>query len=610
MPTRPREHQLEGISIRFFEGLLPPQWVCRRKDSDYGVDLEVEVFEDDGRSTSLTFIVQIKATDDLKKERSMSITLDRLRYLAGHDAPSMIVRYCEPAKTLNFMWISNVFAQIGNPETKTVTVNFNASDAWSFDTPQAVHRTLKVYRKLRHPSSNVSIGLTAETDGMCAEERFVLKHAVSQICDATGAVVSSSDYSECVPVSVWIDQNVLRVEIDVITSVTDQLDDITTPYILSSLVYALAFLTGQYGFKSQFRDLVRLIHERDFTTHSRFVAAAVAGFALDRPEISADLASRNGLHNVPDVHYWDYFNSIMKSELPVEERKPAVERLISETITSNLNLPESEQAAFHYNLANFYMNSGDYLSAVRQFNVARKKASIYLKRPYFLRELAACLFFNRRYAKAAELYLVAFEIDGGSQVGICAGDALLYSGHFAVATDTYQRTIEFAVSEEKAFDQSEAMLKVWLSEWVAEFYNVNEWTDKGRLSDRETWMNVIDSSLSNDRFDDALAAALMEGFLADGDEGLWADAVAFAFNTEDTQLWYATLSCAIWRCGYEVYAKFRNSMKESGVSPTFIEHLDELVESFVEQRAAQKASGYTMRFVNTEDVKALFELVV
>lgn len=609
MPTRPREHQIEGISIRFFESLLPPQWVCRRKESDYGVDLEVEVFDKNGQSTSLTFIVQIKATDDPQKERSMSISLDRLSYLAGHDAPSMIARYCEPTKTLHFMWISNVFAQVGRPDTKTVTVKFSGSDIWEPVKAQEIFRSLKVYRRLRSRSGEVPFGLSIEADGLSVDEKFVLNHGLSQICDSTAAVVRSADVDNCVPVSIRVFDNILRVEVDVLASVSGRIDELTTPNVLPKLIYALAFLAGQFSFKSQFTELVRLIHERSFTTQSRLVSSAVAGLAMDKPDIAADLASWNELHTELDQHYWSYFASIMKAGMPKEETKLAAERFLSETMASNLHLPVEARSAFHRNLANFYMTAQEHLLAVRQFNVARKMAPIYLSRAYFLKEFAACLFLRRHYTKAAELYLVAFRLDGGSQVGICAGDALLYSGHFAVATDTYQRAIEYAVLEKKTFDELEATLKSWLSDWVKEHYGFNQWTGKDCLSDRAIWMDVIDRSLDETCFESALAAALMEGFLADGDEGLWADAIAFAFNTKNDQLMIATLSCAIWRFGYDVYALFRGAMKDNGFPSIAIERMDEIADSLVDQKKNHELKGFTMRFMNTEDTKASFEIV-
>lgn len=82
LSKRTRSHRLEDISINKFNSLLPDLWVCRRKGKDYGVDLEVEIFDDDGDTTGLMFYVQLKATDNPKLERSVSMKVDRLNYLS------------------------------------------------------------------------------------------------------------------------------------------------------------------------------------------------------------------------------------------------------------------------------------------------------------------------------------------------------------------------------------------------------------------------------------------------------------------------------------------------------------------------------------------------
>jgi hypothetical protein len=44
MVRRTREHILETLSERLFASMLPAEWTCQRSQSDYGVDLRVEIF--------------------------------------------------------------------------------------------------------------------------------------------------------------------------------------------------------------------------------------------------------------------------------------------------------------------------------------------------------------------------------------------------------------------------------------------------------------------------------------------------------------------------------------------------------------------------------------
>jgi hypothetical protein len=65
LPRRPRAHVLETLSRQHVEGVFPPEWVCRRVEDDYGLDMRVEIVADE-EVTGLEFSVQLKATDRLK----------------------------------------------------------------------------------------------------------------------------------------------------------------------------------------------------------------------------------------------------------------------------------------------------------------------------------------------------------------------------------------------------------------------------------------------------------------------------------------------------------------------------------------------------------------
>ena len=63
MPKRPKQHQVEDLSVVAFRKTLPRQWIYREKDKDYGIDGEVEIFDENDTATGIVFYVQLKATD-------------------------------------------------------------------------------------------------------------------------------------------------------------------------------------------------------------------------------------------------------------------------------------------------------------------------------------------------------------------------------------------------------------------------------------------------------------------------------------------------------------------------------------------------------------------
>ncbi len=65
MPNRHKNHITETKSVKIFLQMMPDHWVVRDlSERDYGIDLLVEIFEQNGDATGITFCVQLKGTKD------------------------------------------------------------------------------------------------------------------------------------------------------------------------------------------------------------------------------------------------------------------------------------------------------------------------------------------------------------------------------------------------------------------------------------------------------------------------------------------------------------------------------------------------------------------
>lgn len=105
MPARPRSHQIEDQSRLAFARALPPSWTVERVVHDYGLDLRVEIFQDD-RPTGLFFFVQLKATDRLPSKRGISVRLrpEHLNYWNRLPVPTLVVLWVAPTDVLYGKW--------------------------------------------------------------------------------------------------------------------------------------------------------------------------------------------------------------------------------------------------------------------------------------------------------------------------------------------------------------------------------------------------------------------------------------------------------------------------------------------------------------------------
>ena len=602
MPKRSRSHQLETESIRRFEQTLPSRWVCRRKDNDYGIDLEVEIFNDRDEATGLIFFVQLKGTDDPSEARSVSMKVDRLDYLDKLDCPSVLVRYCSAGDIFHWKWLSNVFAEIGQPETKNVTVRFDESDAWSDADPEAIVHTLNVYRTIRVASRQLPLGLSIDDQGSEGPYAFELICAVAEITSFCQIIGASKSPTECLPVTVYIDGEYLRARIDVIASIAVHLNAFNRDEISAQLSYVLAYFASGYEFMSQARDLATLIQTRSFRCQSRYIAAAVAARLTDHPSLSGNLAALNGIHERQDEAYLLYIESLLSSNLPYEERLATVSRFYADALEFHAPAPLEQQAAIHYSFGNALRIAGTMSRAVQQYNMARRKYPNYLKRGYFLAELAAALYFCGRYKMSSTLYDHSYVVDPTPRVAICAGDAHLFCGHFAEA----HRCYDAATKSDDIFESSEAALKGWMTSWVEEFSHHNQisygW------SNPSFWMSILKQNMDAGEQDHAIAACLILCYSAEDTISFWAQAMLLSMGGKDHRLQFATIACAVSAHGLAAYALFRDRLLEQGGPSDALHDIDQIVGDLNDKRNSAGQRGVTARLLREHHYDTVVEV--
>jgi hypothetical protein len=76
MPERPRTHRIERESRGAFAAALKPRFASHeRTPPEYGIDGDVEEFDENDRATGLHFFAQLKATDEPELSRALAVTV-------------------------------------------------------------------------------------------------------------------------------------------------------------------------------------------------------------------------------------------------------------------------------------------------------------------------------------------------------------------------------------------------------------------------------------------------------------------------------------------------------------------------------------------------------
>jgi hypothetical protein len=129
---RPRAHQIEDRSRLAFGRVLPAQWVMERVAHDYGLDVRVEIFTDDGRATGQMFFAQLKSTDKLPTRNGLSVRVkpDHLAYWNSMAVPTMLVVWVAPTDELFWRWTHRHHPWPRTHTPQMESFRFTAVDRW------------------------------------------------------------------------------------------------------------------------------------------------------------------------------------------------------------------------------------------------------------------------------------------------------------------------------------------------------------------------------------------------------------------------------------------------------------------------------------------------
>ena len=122
-PKRPRQHNLEELSKRYFISKLPNNWTTEQPDSDYGVDLRVDIFEGE-YATGLELLIQLKASDTSVDEKNEKIKLKTTTYNYLWDKLQvvMLVKYIAEEDEAYWLFLNQVPKPDQDQETFTVNI--------------------------------------------------------------------------------------------------------------------------------------------------------------------------------------------------------------------------------------------------------------------------------------------------------------------------------------------------------------------------------------------------------------------------------------------------------------------------------------------------------
>ena len=642
MPKRPIQHQLEDKSRAAFRLLLPDQWVFRDKPSDYGIDGEVELFDEHGQSQGLVFLVQLKATSssDAKRNRRQSISLETLAYYRKLDLPVLVVRWIETENSFFYRWSGLIDPYNRREGAKTFSFQFADDELWRPDTPESLTDDLRRDQFIARNQVQAPIPVNIEIN-LPKLDRIDTGNVLSSIVEGMGSGGNqfsiSHNASEALA-RMRITEDELRITLGMRTGLVlhgisrmsnEELLDRLPRFVISGLLVALSEV-GQHVAVGQLFNACNL-SAKDFPSRDAAFYVARSLFATTLQSEGLQLMEELRQESKDDKKSWEIemFATISAIGAPPGNDTTVIAYL-TKLAEGKLELGNCEDAGTtYYNLGNYLRAQGRNAAALGAFRRAARLNKKYGDRTYFLREVAGLLFDSRRFRVAAKVYAQAVKVDPNQDLEFLYADALLLSGEYEKAGVVFGRNLRADVGDGQQLT-AEWFLKERIIKFVTERFeiasqvrrhqdaidlqsNTGEWPKGG---ENELVPSVLELDALNPLFwfNYGVGKSSATGFDTDN----WIEAfhgflIAALINRNDVEAWTNVLACCfnhkqlhpvlpqIVECGYfmcgeqfvqRVYQEIGAQIPQGKLGR---ETLVELVEMVVSDQRAKKERSIRVR---------------
>lgn len=587
LPKRHRNHQLETESVRELQSKLPSTWVYRTPTDDYGIDGEIEIFDDEGIATGKRFLLQLKATDegDIEKALKLRLPVEKANYFDSLNLPVLVVRYLAENRQIYTRWFHSFDAYWESVTENSLAFNFSDLNVWHEGREKSLEVELNEYLNFtgnKYPFP-ISLPMFFTSDFPMATEAAKLAAEVIAISDKYGDLINLkfSPIPEKLPPSYIIfDSEKLHVVFANRTGAClhfkDGLGEKLRKNISNDIFVAIGLGLFFRGFQVEAGRLLSDNIKVSTLKHDiKVITAVIAGLIQARQhqqalELTKNLFSEEEGINAAQtalISIIRCFGSIKASD----------KSLLSESLSQISNSLQERgineiAAVVEYNHANYLRSNNDKLKgAIKHYNIASKLFREYKERSYWLSEVAGCLFLLKRYRYASKYYKAS--IDAGFSLHVLGlyADSLMYSRQFKKSLDEFHRYFEedntdnfiaewhlksiclhaivetLGVEEQIPYDGEYDIESLINGDEDSFIIHLKE---KDALCG-EVWFHLAISLTNEERYCDAVICFLMSAFCEHSKMDAWANALSCSFQAENNGMSAAVMKCAFDKFGQD-----------------------------------------------------------
>jgi len=515
MPNRPKEHELEDLSRAKFQLSLPRKWVFRDKNKDYGIDGEVELFDEDGNTKGLLFYVQLKATSSTQQKDILNINLkiDTLKYFNKLDIPVLLVRYSEHLDKFYIKWINSVDLFKSKEGAKTFRINLSDMDEWATESANLIEKDLENIKKIKSGLINFPFNYSLQINNasIAGISSNILKAQLRNELSKYSTFLEYNINDNLILIS--LENDILSIKISILKGlyfhninkrpkenfIHELSKDILLGLSMCMVMIGKADYCGKIIFENSLeksllkkeelllRILPVLISSSYFENILNFINDS---FNLNENEIVLIPSMASILIHSSDKH------NIKRNELI--EKFFLTQLNKAQYVKSNILISTS-----HYNLGNYYRSRRENLKSIHQYVLAKRSDKDYLKRSYFYKEFGGLCFIENKFLFSSYFYKKSIALGASNDTKALLADALLFSGNYQESHEIFTDYL----SDGKDL-QDEFILKAIVLESLIKDTGIkgqkrlsnlaNELADIGKIEDDKQAISNIELALNYD----------------------------------------------------------------------------------------------------------------
>lgn len=565
MPKRVNQHEIEDISRAKFQLALPRKWVFRDKSKDYGIDGEVELFDNEKTPQGLVFWVQLKATEATEKSTILNIdfNIETLQYYKTLDIPILLVRYSDSDDSIYVKWIHNVDLFFSKKNAKTFRIKLSEDDKWIDTTNKKIENYLKKIKNLKSGLFSFPIPiliLIKETKINDISKRIILTQIKKHLHEYSDFVTFSEDENSLIEIT--LSKKELKINISELSGCVFHSIDIikkddfsteVTKNILLGIAVGLIKLNQiEYAGKIIFENnLEAILLEK--TELLEFCLAPLFNSTFFKSTLSLvgqilDNEKFIGLNLITQI------NLLLVSNSRSEQISKTIEDFLKLRLEKAIVNKDKQQIGIsHYNIGNHFSGRSEFEKSIHHYNLARKYAPIYLDQFYFFNEIASMLFRSKKYKMASKLYSKSLELKEDNNTIALYADSLMFAGEYNKSFVNFNKYLD---NSEKPVDGF--LLKTICLESIINDYKIEHQIRDGKLASKFADISQIKKGENPiTTFNEALKYDVLSGLawfnlgisyteIKDKDKATFCFTMAGLTQNNDIEAWKNATLCSFY----------------------------------------------------------------